>query len=106
MPVMAERDSNLKLLAAYSRVSRDLDGPALESAPSADRGGADVSYVNPYVSASLDGLGAWGTGAHSENETLDVGSLPIATKRAAIFMSRYWSDVHAARAFRHVVLLA
>lgn len=89
MPVMAERDSNQKLLEAYNRVSRDLDGPALESAPSADRGGADVSYVNPYVSASLDGLGAWGTGAHSENETLDVSSLPIATKRAAIFMSRY-----------------
>lgn len=89
MPVMEDRESNRKLLEAYSRVSRDLDGPALESAPSADRGGADISYVAPYVKASLDGLGAWGTGAHSENETLEVSALPIATKRAAIFMSRY-----------------
>ncbi|MGE1153253.1 M20 family metallopeptidase [Pseudomonas kitaguniensis] len=89
MPVMEARASNQTLLEAYSRVSRDLDGPALESAPSADRGGADVSYVSQYVSASLDGLGAWGSGAHSENETLEVSSLPIATKRAAMFMARY-----------------
>ncbi|PHN24758.1 hypothetical protein AO240_14325 [Pseudomonas sp. ICMP 460] len=78
----------IALLEAYSRVSRDLDGPALESAPSADRGGADVSYVSQYVRASLDGLGACGSGAHSENETLEVSSLPIATKRAAMFMAR------------------
>ncbi|WP_122219621.1 M20 family metallopeptidase [Pseudomonas syringae] len=89
MPVMADRESNRQLLAAYSQVSQDLDGPALESAPSAERGGADISYVNKYVTASLDGLGAWGAGAHSENETIELGSLPVVTKRAAIFLSRY-----------------
>ncbi|KPB95297.1 Peptidase [Pseudomonas syringae pv. maculicola str. M6] len=89
MPVMVDRESNRQLLAAYSQVSQDLDGPALESAPSAERGGADISYVNKYVTASLDGLGAWGAGAHSENETIELGSLPVVTKRAAIFLSRY-----------------
>ncbi|RMV07932.1 Peptidase, M20/M25/M40 protein [Pseudomonas savastanoi] len=89
MPVMVDRESNRKLLQAYSKVSQDLDGPALESAPSAERGGADISYVNKYVTASLDGLGAWGQGAHSENETIDLGSLPVVTKRAALFISRY-----------------
>ncbi|WP_122222360.1 M20 family metallopeptidase [Pseudomonas syringae group genomosp. 3] len=89
MPVMADRESNRKLLEAYSKVSQDLDGPVLESAPSAERGGADISYVNKYVTASLDGLGAWGEGAHSENETIDLSSLPVVTKRAAIFLSRY-----------------
>ncbi|EKG33957.1 M20 family metallopeptidase [Pseudomonas avellanae] len=92
MPVMADRESNRQLLAAYSQVSQDLDGPALESAPSAERGGADISYVNKYVTASLDGLGAWGTGAHSENETIELGSLPVVTKRAAIFLIRYGNN--------------
>lgn len=89
MPVMADRESNRQLLQAYSQVSVDLEGPALVSAPSAERGGADISYVNQYVTASLDGLGAWGEAAHSENESIDLDSLPVVTKRAAIFMSRY-----------------
>ncbi|WP_425273154.1 M20 family metallopeptidase [Pseudomonas lactucae] len=89
MPVMADRESNRKLLQAYSQVSVDLEGPVLVSASSAERGGADISYVNKYVTASLDGLGAWGEAAHSENESIDLDSLPVVTKRAAIFMSRY-----------------
>ncbi|RMO07903.1 Peptidase, M20/M25/M40 protein [Pseudomonas coronafaciens pv. zizaniae] len=89
MPVMADRESNRELLLAYSQVSQDLNGPVLESAPSAERGGADISYVSNYVTASLDGLGAWGEGAHSENETVELGSFPVVTKRAAIFLSRY-----------------
>lgn len=89
MPVMEETQGNLELLKQYSEVSQDLAGPALEPVPATERGGADISYVSKFVSASLDGLGASGEATHSENETIDLNSLAVATKRAAIFMSRY-----------------
>lgn len=57
--------------------------------PAAERGGADISYIAQYVAASLDGLGPWGRGAHSQNETLEVSSLPDLAKRASIFISRH-----------------
>ncbi|SOQ03354.1 hypothetical protein CFBP2118_04437 [Pseudomonas syringae pv. syringae] len=82
--VIAERASNLTLLEASSQVNRDMDG----SAPPADQGGSDGSY-DTHVSAGLDGLGTLCFGAHSDNETPDMSSLPIATRRAVIFMSRY-----------------
>ncbi|MCD5994768.1 M20 family metallopeptidase [Pseudomonas sp. CDFA 602] len=89
MPVMEETKGNLELLRQYSEVSQDLGGPVLEPVPATERGGADISYVSKFVSASLDGLGAAGEATHTENETIDLSSLPVATKRAAIFMSRY-----------------
>ncbi|MGE1153643.1 M20 family metallopeptidase [Pseudomonas kitaguniensis] len=89
MPVMAETKGNLELLKRYSAVSQDLGGPVLQAVPATERGGADISYVSKFVSASLDGLGASGEAAHSEQETIDLISLTMATKRAAIFMGRY-----------------
>ncbi|CAM3261278.1 peptidase M20 [Pseudomonas floridensis] len=89
MPVMEESKGNLELLKQYSKVSQDLAGPALEPAPAAERGGADISFVSKLVSAGLDGLGAAGEATHTENETIDLSSLAVATKRAALFMSRY-----------------
>ncbi|ARD10034.1 MULTISPECIES: M20 family metallopeptidase [Pseudomonas] len=89
MPVMEETKGNLELLKQYSEVSQDLAGPALEPVPSAERGGADISYISKFVNASLDGLGAAGDATHTENEIIDLSSLVVATKRAAIFMSRY-----------------
>ncbi|MBA8839421.1 hypothetical protein [Ochrobactrum sp. RH2CCR150] len=58
----------------------------LKAAAPKDRGGADISYIAPYVKAGIDGLGPWGAGAHTENETIDLSSLPTATKRAALFI--------------------
>lgn len=89
MPVMEETQGNQELLRQYSEVSQDLAGPALEPVPATERGGADISYVSKFVSANLDGLGASGEATHTENETIDLASLAVATKRAAIFMSRY-----------------
>lgn len=89
IPVMPETDGNRQLLEQYSTISVALGGEQLQAVPAAKRGGADISYIAQYVSASLDGLGPWGTGAHSQNETLEVDSLPVVTKRAAIFINRY-----------------
>jgi glutamate carboxypeptidase len=51
------------------------------------RGAADVSFVAPYTDA-LAGLGALGKGGHSPNESLDLTSMPLAIKRAAILIYR------------------
>ncbi|KMV67220.1 peptidase M20 [bacteria symbiont BFo1 of Frankliniella occidentalis] len=89
MPVMEKTKGNLELLKQYSEVSQDLAGPPLEPVPATERGGADISYVSKLVSACLDGLGASGEATHTENETIELASLAVATKRAAVFMSRY-----------------
>ncbi len=51
------------------------------------RGAADVSFVAPYTDA-LAGLGAIGEGGHTPNESLDLTSMPLAIKRAAILIYR------------------
>ncbi|MEN4569171.1 M20 family metallopeptidase [Pantoea agglomerans] len=89
MPAMPETNSNRQLLTEFSDISVTLGGASLQAVPAAERGGADISYIAQYVAASLDGLGPWGSGAHSQNEILEVTSLPEVTKRAAIFVSRH-----------------
>jgi glutamate carboxypeptidase len=51
------------------------------------RGAADVSFVSPYTDA-IAGLGPLGTGGHTPDETIDLTSMPLAIKRAAILMYR------------------
>ena len=48
-------------------------------------GAADVSFVAPYLDA-LDGLGVVGSGGHTVEESVDLSSLPLMAKRAAIFI--------------------
>jgi glutamate carboxypeptidase len=55
------------------------------------RGAADISFVAPYAD-SLAGLGALGKGGHSPNESLDLASMPLAIKRAAILVYRLGSE--------------
>jgi glutamate carboxypeptidase len=47
------------------------------------RGAGDSAWVSPYV-ATITGLGAMGAGAHTVNETVDLKSLPLQAKRAAL----------------------
>jgi glutamate carboxypeptidase len=46
-----------------------------------------VSFVAPYVDA-LAGLGAHGTGSHSDRENVDLATLPTQIKRAALLIHR------------------
>jgi glutamate carboxypeptidase len=86
-PAMPPTDGNRALLSAYDRASRDLGyGPVLPFDPGG-RGAADISFVASYV-AGLDGLGPYGRGAHTVDETLDLRSVPKATKRAALLIYR------------------
>jgi len=87
-PAMAPTEGNLSLLAELDRVSRDLGyGPVVAVDP-ARRGAADVSFVSSLVQGSLDGLGIVGDGGHTVDESVDLASLPLMIKRAAILIYR------------------
>jgi glutamate carboxypeptidase len=86
-PPMAPTDGNRALLSALDQVSRDAGYPPIVAVDPGERGAADVSFVAPYVDA-LDGLGVLGSGGHTPSEAVDLVSLPVATKRAALLIYR------------------
>ena len=86
-PAMAPTEGNRALFELYDTGSQDLGlGPLMTLDPSR-RGGADISFVVPYVDG-LAGLGAIGSGAHSPAERVDLDSIALQAKRAAILMYR------------------
>ncbi|MEJ2257325.1 MAG: peptidase dimerization domain-containing protein, partial [Woeseiaceae bacterium] len=86
-PPMAPTDGNRAVLQALSEVNVDLGrGPMKELDP-LKRGAADVSFVAPYTDA-LAGMGTLGKGGHTPEESVDLTSLPLAIKRAAILIYR------------------
>ena len=86
-PAMAPTPGNRHLHAVLSDINVGLGrGPMLPLDPSR-RGAADISFVAPYTDA-LAGLGALGKGAHSPNESLDLTTLTLASKRAALLIYR------------------
>lgn len=86
-PAMAPTAGNKRLQEVLSAVNEDLGRGAMPSLDPSRRGAADISFVAPY-SDSLAGLGALGEGGHTPNESLDLTSLPVAIKRAAILLYR------------------
>jgi glutamate carboxypeptidase len=51
------------------------------------RGAADISFVAPYTDG-LAGMGALGDGGHTPDESLDLSSMSLAIKRAAVLIYR------------------
>lgn len=86
-PPMPPTAGNRALLAVLDRTSRDLGIGPVEPYDPADRGAADISFVAPHVDG-LDGLGVWGSGSHTPEESVDLTSLPIVAKRAAVLIHR------------------
>jgi glutamate carboxypeptidase len=86
-PAMPPNDGNLELLGVLDQVSRDLGLGAVEAVDPARRGAADISFVASYVDG-LDGLGLAGEGGHTIEEVVDLSSLPIVAKRAALLIHR------------------
>jgi glutamate carboxypeptidase len=86
-PAMPPTEGNQALLALLDQVSRELGQGPVEAFDPAERGAADISFVAPYVDG-LDGLGPFGSGAHTPGEQLDLVSLPAVTKRAALMIYR------------------
>jgi len=86
-PPMFPTEGNRSLAAVLSNINESLGrGPMRELDPGR-RGAADVSFVAPYTDA-LAGLGALGNGGHTAHENLDLTSLSLAIKRAAILIYR------------------
>lgn len=88
IPAMPPTANNIALLKKYSRVSIDLGYGQVTALDPLLRGGSDLSHIARFVPANLGGLGPYGTGAHTAQETLDVHSFPIATQRVAVLIYR------------------
>jgi glutamate carboxypeptidase len=92
-PGMAGRKGNFALLASLDSVSRTLGaGPVVAGDPR-KRGGGDIAFISDLVDG-LDGLGPTGSGAHSPAEVVDLPSLTLATKRAALLIYRLTHASH------------
>jgi glutamate carboxypeptidase len=86
-PSMAPTDGNRKLRDMLSSINQDLGRDAMPILDISRRGAADISFVAPYTDG-LAGMGAYGKGGHTPNESLDLDSIPIAIQRAAILIYR------------------
>ena len=90
-PSMPPTEGNRQLQVAMSGVNEALGRGPMPALDPARRGAADIAFVAPYAD-SLAGLGALGTGGHTPDESLDLTSLPLAIKRAAILIYRLNND--------------
>ncbi len=86
-PAMAPTPGNVRLQELLSGINQALGREPMPVLDPSRRGAADISFVAPYTD-SLAGLGAYGDGEHAPEERLDLESLPLAIKRAAILIYR------------------
>jgi len=86
-PPMAPTAGNQALADELSAINEALGRGPMSILHPLRRGAADISFVAPY-SDSLAGLGALGRGGHSPNESLDLATMSLAIKRAAILIYR------------------
>lgn len=86
-PPMAPTDANRALLARLNDVNAALGLPAMPPLDPLKRGAGDISFVAADV-PGLVGLGPASKGDHTPGETVDLASLTLQAKRAALLMSR------------------
>lgn len=86
-PPMSPTTGNRALLDALNRVNRDAGFPVMGELDPLKRGAADISFVAKDVD-SLAGFGPGVAGDHTPAEKVDIPSIALQAKRAAIFMSR------------------
>ncbi|HET9459401.1 MAG TPA: M20/M25/M40 family metallo-hydrolase [Sphingomicrobium sp.] len=86
-PPMAPTEGNRALLQRLNLVNRDMGLPEMGELDPVKRGAADISFVAKDVDG-LAGLGPYSTGDHAPGEAVDIPSIWLQAKRAAILMSR------------------
>lgn len=86
-PPMAPTAGNRALLARLNAINRDMGLPEMPELDPLRRGAGDIGFVARDVDG-LVGLGPAGRGAHAAGETVDLKSISLQAKRAAILMSR------------------
>ena len=95
-PAMAPTLGNRQLQEVLSDINVDLGRGPMPALDPSERGAADISFVAPYTDG-LAGLGALGTGGHSPNESLDLTTMTLAIKRAALLIYRLSREQGAAQ---------
>jgi glutamate carboxypeptidase len=86
-PAMTPAEGNYVLLKQLDQVSQDLGFGRVEALDPGERGAGDIAFVSTVV-PGLDGVGGKGGGAHAPGEFVDLQSLPMLTKRAAVLIYR------------------
>ena len=86
-PAMGVTAGSQALLAELQEVNATLGYPAEVVTDPVLGGAGDIAFVAPFV-PGLVGVGAMGTGAHAEGETVYLDSLPRQAKRMAVLMYR------------------
>ena len=86
-PPMSPTPGNARLLAMYSKVSKDAGYGPVGTLDPVERGAGDVQFAAPYADC-LDGLGTSGRGSHTVDEEVDLPSLEKGAIRAAIMIYR------------------
>jgi glutamate carboxypeptidase len=86
-PSMSPTEGNQQLADVLSAINQDLGRGPMSILHPLRRGAADISFVAPYSDA-LAGLGALGSGGHTPNESLELDSMSLAIKRAAVLIYR------------------
>jgi glutamate carboxypeptidase len=86
-PAMTPTERNYALLRQMDQVSQDLGFGKVEALDPGERGAGDIAFVS-HLLPGLDGIGARGVGAHAPGESVDLESLPMMTKKAALLIYR------------------
>ena len=87
-PPMAPTPGNIAILDKLNEANRALGVPEMEALDPMLRGAGDISFIAPVVD-SLSGLGSNGIGGgHAPGEGVDLQSLPLQSKRAALLIHR------------------
>ncbi len=86
-PAMGVTPASEALLAKLQGVNATLGYAAEEVTDPIFGGAGDIAFVAPFV-PGLVGVGAMGTGAHAEGETVYLDSIPKQAKRMAVLMYR------------------
>ena len=91
-PPLAPVAGNYELLAKFDQVSQDLGFGQVTAVDPRNAGAADVSFTAGLVDMALDGLGPGGGNDHTIDEWIDLPTMEMQTKRAAILMWRLATD--------------
>jgi len=88
-PSMAPNPGSERILGVLDAVSRDLGAGSIVAQPPVERGAGDIAFVcGDGRLACLDGLGADGDNDHAPGEYVNLETLPLQVKRAALLMHR------------------
>lgn len=86
-PAMSPTEGNDALLKQLDQISQELNFGKVEAVDPIFGGAGDISFIANLLPC-LDGLGAIGSGGHARGEGINLDTLPMQTKRAALLIYR------------------